>query len=123
MKTIYNEPSDVWINIREPYNKNSLWIYPGENVEIKIFDKGWKTIFTTEDLGLSLKSKQQMDELVNKLSNILTDKLTREYGKHKSSLIRLRDKERELENRVNELENKLDKMTKRYAATLLVNKR
>lgn len=120
---IFNDPSEVLINKREPYSKNTVWICPidDDNFEIRLFNKGWKAIFTTKDSGLSEKSKEQIDNLVKLLSNTLTSKLTKEYGRHKSSLIQLRDKERELENKVNDLENKLDKLTKRYA-TLLVNK-
>ena len=119
---IFNEPAEVLINKREPFNKNSVWICPNDDgFEVKLFNKGWEPIFSTQDKGLSEKSKEQIDNLVKLLTNTLNSKLTKEYGRHKSSLIQLRDKERELENKVNELENKLDKLTKRYA-TLLVNK-
>jgi hypothetical protein len=48
------EPMEVLTSVKEPFNKNTLWIHPiDENLEIKIYDKGWKVLFTTKDLGLS----------------------------------------------------------------------
>lgn len=52
---------------------------------------------------------------MTRLENSLKDKLVKEYGKHKNSILLLRDKERELENKIVELEAKVDKLIKRYA--------
>jgi len=48
------EPMEVLTSVKEPFNKNTIWIHPvnGE-FEVKINDKGWKVLFTTKDLGLS----------------------------------------------------------------------
>jgi hypothetical protein len=49
-----NEFADVLISIREPFDKNTFWICPKDDIiEGKVFNKGWKVISTTEDKGLS----------------------------------------------------------------------
>jgi hypothetical protein len=50
---------EVLKSVKEPFNKNTLWIYPIDgDFEFKIFDKGWRIIGTTKDLGLTDNSKQ-----------------------------------------------------------------
>jgi hypothetical protein len=50
---------EVLASVKEPYNRNTLWIHPNEDdFEIELFDKGWRVIFSTKDLGLSEVSKQ-----------------------------------------------------------------
>ena len=73
---------EVLYSVKEPFNKNTLWIYPNNenNIEIKVFDKGWKVLLTTEDLGLSEKSKQWIENLVNKNFNMFNFKFNKEYG-------------------------------------------
>jgi hypothetical protein len=45
MENINFEPSEVLISPREPYNKKTVWIHPtNDNIEVKIFDKGWKLL-------------------------------------------------------------------------------
>jgi hypothetical protein len=45
---------EVLTSVREPFNKNTLWIYPtGEDIEVKIYDKGWRIILSTKDLTQS----------------------------------------------------------------------
>jgi hypothetical protein len=51
--------TEILISLREPFNKNVLWIYPKDNeIELKVFDKGWKVLFTTKDKGLSKLSSE-----------------------------------------------------------------
>lgn len=114
------EPMDVLNSVKEPFNKNTFWIYPNEeDIEVKLFDKGWKTIFTTKDLGLSDIAKEQVENLVNELRNTLNFKFNKEYGKYKSTLVNLMNRNRELELQLSKLEAKVDKLTKRYGNTLL----
>ena len=116
------DPMEVLNSIKEPFNKNTVWIYPNdENVEVRVFNKGWKTIVNTKDLGLSEESKQQVENLVNETINSLTYKFNKEYGKHKNTLIKLMERNRELEQKLNDLENKIDKLTKRYSTLLVKN--
>lgn len=115
-----NEFANVLISFREPYSKNTLWIKPNKDIiEVNVFNKGWKTILTTKDLGLSEKSKQQVIELINESITSLSSKLSKSQGQYKNSMINLINKNKELENKISELENKIDKLTKRYG-TLLV---
>lgn len=116
------EPMEVLNSIKEPFNKNTVWIYPGnEDIEVRIFNKGWKTVVNTKDLGLSEESKQQVEKLVNEAINVLNYKFNREYGKHKGILINLMEKNKQLEQKLSDLENKLDKLTKRYSTLLVKN--
>ena len=53
------DPMEVLNSVREPYNKNTLWIHPLiDGFEIKVFEKGWETLLSTKDFGLSEMSKQ-----------------------------------------------------------------
>ena len=115
-----NEFADVLISIREPFDKNTFWICPKDDIiEGKVFNKGWKVISTTEDKGLSQKSEQQVIELVKKSENSLSSKLNKIQGQYKNSIVNLIQKNKELEQKIFELETKLDRLTKRYS-TLLV---
>ena len=117
---VNNEFADVLISTREPFDKNTFWICPKDGViEGKVFDKGWKVITTTEDKGLSEKSEQEVTELVKKSENSLSSKINKVQGQYKNSVISLIKKNKELEQKIFELENKLDRLTKRYS-TLLV---
>ena len=116
------EPMEVLTSVKEPFNKNTFWIYPNNgDIEIKLYDKGWKILFTTKDLGLSDQSKQQVENLVNEFKNTFNSKFIKEYGKHKNSILKLMNKNRELEQKIIELENKVDKLTKRYGTLLVKN--
>ena len=113
------EPMEVLTSVREPFNKNTLWIYPtGEDIEVKIYDKGWRIIFSTKDLA---QSKQQVINLVNEFKETFNSKFIKEQGKQKSSLLKIMNKNRELEQKITELENKVDKLTKRYGTLLVKN--
>ena len=117
-----NEFAQVLISPREPYSKkDTLWICTGKKgiIEFKIFDKGWQTILSTEDLGLSEKSKQQVQDLVNKFENSFNFKYDKVQGKYKNTFLTLMNKNRQLEQKINELESKIDKLTKRFGTLLL----
>ena len=117
---VNNEFADVLISTREPFDKNTFWISSKDDIiEGKVFDKGWKVIATTEDKGLSEKSKQEVTELVKKSENSLSSKINKVQGQYKNSVISLIKKNKELEQKIFELENKLDRLAKRYS-TLLV---
>lgn len=116
------EPMDVLNSVKEPYNKNTFWIHPDEeDIEVKLFDNGWKTIFTTKDLGLSNTAKEQVEKLVNELRNTLNFKFNKEYGKCKTTIVNLMNRNRELELQLSKLEAKVDKLTKRYGTLLAKN--
>lgn len=111
--------AEVLISVREPYNKNTLWIKPTDgNIEFNIFNKGWETVLTTKDLGLSNKSEQQVIDLINESEKSFKLKLNKINGNYKNSVINLIKRNRELEQRVFDLENKIDKLVKRYGTLL-----
>lgn len=115
----YN-PADVLISNREPFNKNTCWIYPHDGfIDIKVFDKGWKVISTTEDKGLSTKSVEQVKNLVEALQTTITAKLKKQLGKYSSDSLVLLDKQKELEKRIDELDEKMKKLTKRQQTMLV----
>lgn len=113
------EPMEVLTSVREPFNKNTLWIHPHDDlIEVKIYNKGWKILFTTKDVGLTEVSKQQLETLVNEFTNSFNFKFKKEYGKHRAALLTLINKNRDLELKVNELETKLNKLIKRYGTLM-----
>ena len=74
MVKINYEPSEVLISPREPYNKNTVWIHPmKDNVEIKIFDNGWRIIAQTKDIGLSNEAKIQVEEIAEELKTAIVE--------------------------------------------------
>lgn len=110
------DTAEVLIHVREPFNKNTLWIHPHDNIiEVKVFDKGWKIIASTEDKGLSTKSEEQTRNLVKLSENSLMSKFKKIYSQQKQDLIVLKNRERDLEEKISDLESKLDKLAKRYA--------
>lgn len=110
------EPSDVLISPREPYNKNTIWIHPKEdNIEIKIFDGGWKIISQTKDIGLSNKAKDQVEKTVEELKLAIISILKKQLGKFSSNNIILHNNQKQLEERITRLEDKLDRMNKKYS--------
>lgn len=109
------EPMEVLTSVREPFNKNTLWIHPHDDlIEVKIYNKGWKILLTTKDVGLTEVSKQQLNTLINEFVNNFNFKFKKEYGKHKAALLTLINKNRELEAKISELDAKLNKLIKRY---------
>lgn len=116
----FQDFADVLISPREPYNKNTLWICPkDEIIEIKVYDKGWKLLSSTEDKGLSEESENQVKNLVEALNISITDKIKKQLGQYSNNYITLKEKEKVLEGRINELEDKFEKLTKRYAKSLV----
>ena len=94
-------PSEVLISIKEPYDKNTLWIHPFKGyTEIKIYNEGWKLLFSTRDLGLSKVSSDQVD---NKIKNSI---LLKQINKLSKDLLLLTNRNLELEKRIAKLENK-----------------
>lgn len=117
----YN-PASVLINIREPYDKNTLWIKPTKdgNFEIKVFQNGWKTISTSKDLGLSEVSSKQVNSSLQNLNLELTKQITKQQGKLNGDSVLLFDKINSLKEKVNSLESKVDKLTNKYSKLLSI---
>lgn len=124
MTTTY-EPSDVLINLREPYNKNTVWIQPINGViNIKLYDKGqWNIIYSTEDKGLSEASLSKVKELVDSLNAELTKKIAKQLGQYSSNSLLLVKRQKELETKISELESKIEKLANRYSSLLLKNQK
>lgn len=115
----YN-PADVLISVREPFNKNTFWIFPHDGIiEAKVFEKGWKVIFSTEDKGLSKLSAEQVQNLVTNLQENISLKLKKHLGKCSTDSLLLIKKQKELEEKINELEERLKKITKRQQTMLV----
>ena len=113
------EPSDVLISPKEPYNKNTIWIYPTQdNIEIRIFDRGWKLLFQTKDLGLSNEAKNQVKEINKEFQDFIIRVIKKYFGKFSSNNNILYDKQKALEDRVKKLEDKIDKMNKKYSKVI-----
>lgn len=111
------EPSDVLISLREPYNKNTVWIHPHpDNIEVKIFDNGWRLLSQTKDDGLSEKAKEQVEELNLELKKTILEIIKKQFGKISSNNLILNEKQKNLEQRIINLEDKLDKLTKKYSS-------
>lgn len=110
----YYNPADVLIGVREPFSKNSLWIHTHDGiVEIKIFDKGWKSIFSTEDKGLSNISMKQVNLEIEELQKNTNHKLRKYLGKISSDSLTLIERYKQLEEKYNKLEERIDKLNKR----------
>lgn len=110
------EPSDVLISLREPYNKKTVWIHPKpDNIEVKIFDKGWKLLSQTKDIGLSDKAKNQVEKICENFQNLIMEIIKKQFGKFSSNNNILFERQKALEERVKLLEDKIDKMNKKYS--------
>lgn len=108
--------SEVLISVREPFNKNTIWIQPYKgNLYVKLFDKGWQVMYSTEDKGLSTRASEQVNKLVESLQSNIIDKLKKQFGKQNQSSISLMQRQSELEKKVNDLESKLERLTNRYS--------
>lgn len=117
--TQYQETSEVLISLREPYNKNTLWIHPNnEEFEIKIYNKGWKVLMSTKDLGLSTISKEQVEKLVKSSKLEVIELIKKHLGKYSSNSTFVLERQKQLEEQIKELNNKLDKLSKKYSAVL-----
>lgn len=117
MVKINYEPSDVLISLREPYNKNTVWIHPhSDNIEVKIFDNGWRLLSQTKDIGLSKEAEKQIDEKQTKLYDLILEMIKKQFGKFSSNSNILKDKQKALEERIINLEDKIDKLNKKYSS-------
>lgn len=112
---MYN-PMEVLQSPREPFNKNTLWISSKDGIiEGKVFDKGWKVIFTTEDKGLSSLSSEQVKEVVDSIKEELLEIIKKQYSKQNEDSIILKNWEQNMKSKILEMEEKLDKLNKRYS--------
>ena len=113
---IYN-PMEVLQSPREPFNKNTLWISVNKDgiIEGKVFDKSWKVIFTTEDKGLSSLSSEQVQKMVDSIKEELLEIIKKQYSKQSEDSIVLKAWEQKMKAKIGEMEEKLDKLNKRYS--------
>ena len=116
MVKINYEPSEVLISPREPYNKNTVWIHPmKDNIEIKIYDSGWRIIAQTKDIGLSNEAKNQVEEIAEELRTAIVEILKKQFGKFSSNNNILYKKYKSLEERIENLEDRFDRLNKKYS--------
>lgn len=116
MERINYEPSDVLISLKEPYDKKTVWIHPkSDNIEVKIFDNGWKIICQTKDVGLSDKARSEVEQLNEEFKSFIIRLIKKQFGKFSSNNNVLLNKQKLLEERVKKLEDKIDKMNKKYS--------
>lgn len=116
MANDYYEPSEVLISLREPYNKKTVWICPNEdNIEVKIFNKGWKTILQTKDTGLSEKALEQVNVFNEDLKRETIKILKKYLGKFSSDYFSMLKRIQYLESKIKTLEDKFDKLNKKYS--------
>jgi len=70
--TRYEDPTQVLISVREPYDRNTIWIQPHNGVvDLKVYNKGWVILSSTKDNGLSTLASTQVDDLVSNLRSEL----------------------------------------------------
>ena len=109
----FYSPAEVLISVREPFNKNTLWLHTHDGIiELKIFDKGWKSIYSTQDNGLSKTSIEQVSTLIKELQENINNKLKKQLGKYSSDSITLLKRQKELEEKISILESKFEKLHK-----------
>ena len=98
-------PSEVLISSREPYNKSTLWIQPfKDHSELKLYNEGWKTLFSTKDEGLSEVAKKEVEKYNNELKELLISLLQKQINKLSNDVLLLTNKNIELEKRIKKLE-------------------
>lgn len=107
-------PSEVLISVREPYNKNTVWIHPvtQDELQIKVFNNGWKVLCSNKDGGLSPISKVQVDELIETLNTNLQEILVENIKKLQSENALLISKLKNSEKRIDDLYEKLNNLEK-----------
>lgn len=106
--------TEILISLREPFNKNVLWVYPKDNeIELKVFDKGWKVLFTTKDKGLSRLSSEQVKDIANNINKDIVEIVKKHIGRYSSNSLVLLEYQKKLENRIKELEETVDKLSKK----------
>lgn len=91
-------PSGIIIGTKEPANKDLLWIHIHAGyIEVKLFSKGWKVLFTSKDIGLSEQSTEQVNQLISDKAETIMNKV----ANNSITFIRQID---DLKRRVEELE-------------------
>ncbi len=117
--TRYEDPTQVLISVREPYDRNTIWIQPHNGVvDLKVYNKGWVILSSTKDNGLSKLASTQVDDLVNNLRSELQILVKKSFGRCAADSALVVSRCKSLETKVAELEEKLDILTKRYSALL-----
>lgn len=105
MKQQQYSPSEVLISIREPYDKNTLWIHPFKGyTEIKVYNEGWKLLFSTKDLGLSEVARKEVEKYNTETKELLISLLQKQINKLSNDVLLLTNKNIELEKRIKKLE-------------------
>lgn len=108
--------SEVLISPREPYDKKTIWIYPtNDDIQIKVFNKGWKTVCRTKDVGLSDESKNQIEKINLEFKDLIMEILRKQFGKFSSNNNIIYERQKTLEEKMKELEYKFDKLNKKYS--------
>ena len=106
MKQQQYSPSEVLISIREPYDKNTLWIHPFKGyTEIKVYNEGWKLLFSTKDLGLSEVARKEVEKYNTEIKELLISLLQKQINKLSNEVFLLTNKNIELEKRIKKLEH------------------
>lgn len=101
MKQQQYSPSEVLKSVKEPYNKNTLWIQPfKDHTEIKVYNEGWKLLFSTKDLGLSDVSIKQVKQYNSELKDELIGTLKKQINSLSSDVLLLTNRIIELEKQV-----------------------
>lgn len=105
MKQQYYFPAETLVSTIEPKLKNVLWIYPLEDhYELRLYNKKWKTLFSTKDTGLSDLSEAQVLQLNNELKNEIIQLLQKQVNRLSNDILLLTNKNLELERRIKKLE-------------------
>lgn len=108
--TQYTQKTEIVIGPREPYNKNTFWIKKrGQYFDMNLFNKGWETLSSTEDLGLSPKSKQQVEDMINEIKQLYLKSLEEFKGiqslQSKKYLNKIKEQNEQIENLKKQLED------------------
>ncbi len=108
--------SEVLISPREPYDKKTIWIHPtDDDIQIKVFHKGWKVVSRTKDIGLSNEAKSQVEKINLDFKNLIMEILKKQFGRISSNNNIIYERQKSLEEKIKELEYKFDKLNKKYS--------
>lgn len=117
LNTSYYDSAQIHIHVREPYDRNTLWIQPHNGIiDVKVYDNGWKVIASTKDTGLSDEAKKQVEDLVNIQCNELSSKVRTTLGRCSADSAFLVKQHKQFQTKIAELETKIEKLTKRCNA-------
>ena len=76
---------------------------------MNLFNKGWETLSSTEDLGLSPKSKQQVEDMINEIKQLYLKSLEEFKGiqslQSKTYLNKIKEQNEQIENLKKQLED------------------